>query len=79
MTASLTLTVAESEATCCSPVTGGILTTDEADQLARTLKAWPTRPDSACCRSWPPTQAAKPASANSSGPSASARAPCRTT
>ena len=33
MTASLTLTVAESEATCCSPVTGGILTTDEADQL----------------------------------------------
>ena len=45
MTASLTLTVAESEATCCSPVTGGILTTDEADQLARTLKALadPTR------------------------------------
>ena len=45
MTASLTLTVAESEAICCSPVTGGILTTDEADQLARTLKALadPTR------------------------------------
>jgi len=45
MTASLTLTVAESEATCCSPVTGGILTNDEADQLARRLKALadPTR------------------------------------
>ena len=45
MTASTTETVAESEATCCSPVTGGILTTGEAYQLARTLKALadPTR------------------------------------
>ena len=39
MTASLTQTVAESEATCCSPVTSGVLTHAEADQLARTLKA----------------------------------------
>jgi ArsR family transcriptional regulator len=39
MTASLTQTVAESEATCCSPVTRGILTNAEADQLARRLKA----------------------------------------
>ena len=44
MTASLAR-IAESEAACCSPVTGGILTTGEADQLARTLKALadPTR------------------------------------
>ena len=46
MTASpTTQSTAESEASCCSPVTGGILTTGEADQLARTLKALadPTR------------------------------------
>jgi ArsR family transcriptional regulator, arsenate/arsenite/antimonite-responsive transcriptional repressor len=39
MTASLTHAVAASEATCCSPVTAGILTNGEAEQLARTLKA----------------------------------------
>jgi len=39
MTATPKQTVAESETTCCSPVTDGILTTGEADQLARTLKA----------------------------------------
>ena len=45
MRASASRTIAESDATCCSPVTGGILTTGEADQLARTLKALadPTR------------------------------------
>ena len=31
--------IAESEATCCSPLTSTILTNAEADQLARTLKA----------------------------------------
>ena len=39
MTASLTHTVDESPATCCSPVTSGVLSNGEADQLARTLKA----------------------------------------
>ena len=39
MTASLTQTVAQPEATCCSPVTGGTLSGGEADQLARRLKA----------------------------------------
>ena len=39
MTASPSETVAESEATCCSPAPSGILTHAEADQLARTLKA----------------------------------------
>jgi len=31
--------VAESETTCCSPITSGILSNSEADQLARRLKA----------------------------------------
>ena len=39
MTASLTHTVVESDATCCSPGAAGILSSGEADQLARTLKA----------------------------------------
>jgi ArsR family transcriptional regulator, arsenate/arsenite/antimonite-responsive transcriptional repressor len=39
MTASATAKVATVEAACCSPVTSGILTHTEADQLARTLKA----------------------------------------
>ena len=39
MTASLTQTIAESGTACCSPVTGGTLSSGEADQLARTLKA----------------------------------------
>jgi ArsR family transcriptional regulator, arsenate/arsenite/antimonite-responsive transcriptional repressor len=39
MTASPLQTVATVEAACCSPVTSGILTHPEADQLARTLKA----------------------------------------
>jgi ArsR family transcriptional regulator len=45
MTASPAQTVAESAATCCSPVTADILTNGAADQLAHTLKALadPTR------------------------------------
>jgi ArsR family transcriptional regulator len=39
MTASATSKVATAAAACCTPVTSGILTHTEADQLARTLKA----------------------------------------
>jgi ArsR family transcriptional regulator len=39
MTASPIQKVTTVEAACCSPVTNGILTHAEADQLARTLKA----------------------------------------
>jgi ArsR family transcriptional regulator len=39
MTASATAKYAALDAACCSPVTSGILTHSEADQLARTLKA----------------------------------------
>jgi len=39
MTAAATEKMATVETACCSPVTSGILTHAEADQLARTLKA----------------------------------------
>ena len=39
MTAFATEKLAKLETACCSPVTSGILTGAEADQLARTLKA----------------------------------------
>lgn len=38
MTATTT-TITVAQASCCSPVTGGILSVAEADQLAHTLKA----------------------------------------
>lgn len=45
MTTSLPLLPAVDSAVCCTPVTGGVLTTEEAERTARTFKALgdPTR------------------------------------
>ena len=45
MTITLPLLATEAGAACCSPVTGGVLSAEEAEQLARTFKALgdPTR------------------------------------
>jgi ArsR family transcriptional regulator len=45
MTISLPLLTTDAGAVCCSPVTGGVLGTEDAEQLARTFKALgdPTR------------------------------------